>query len=84
MPALIAGIRVFAAKQGVDGRDKPGHDKVIKKPRREAGFFSWEERARDLSRRLKTRGTQRMASVRLSVVTRLKQEGRRLLYALPG
>jgi len=29
MPALIAGIHVFAApkgKEGVDGRDKPGHD----------------------------------------------------------
>jgi hypothetical protein len=27
MPALVAGIHVFnAAKQGVDGRDKPGHD----------------------------------------------------------
>jgi hypothetical protein len=30
MPALVAGIHVFLAwasvKQGVDGRDKPGHD----------------------------------------------------------
>jgi hypothetical protein len=29
MPALVAGIHVFAAlqrNQGVDGRDKPGHD----------------------------------------------------------
>jgi hypothetical protein len=28
MPALVAGIHVFraAAKQGVDGRDRPGHD----------------------------------------------------------
>jgi hypothetical protein len=28
MPALVAGIHVLAAKQGVDGRDKPGHDGV--------------------------------------------------------
>jgi hypothetical protein len=26
MPALVAGIHAFACKQGVDGRDKPGHD----------------------------------------------------------
>jgi hypothetical protein len=28
MPALVAGIYVLnnAAKEGVDGRDKPGHD----------------------------------------------------------
>ena len=29
MPALVAGIHVFLSgfgKQGVDGRDKPGHD----------------------------------------------------------
>jgi hypothetical protein len=26
MPALVAGIPVFAARKGVDGRDKPGHD----------------------------------------------------------
>jgi hypothetical protein len=28
MPAFVAGIHVFriAAKQDVDGRDKPGHD----------------------------------------------------------
>jgi hypothetical protein len=28
MPALVAGIHVFQIirKQGVDGRDKPGHD----------------------------------------------------------
>jgi aminoglycoside phosphotransferase (APT) family kinase protein len=26
MPALVAGIHALAAKQGVDGRDKPGHD----------------------------------------------------------
>jgi hypothetical protein len=29
MPGLVPGIHVFlpwAAKQGVDGRDKPGHD----------------------------------------------------------
>jgi hypothetical protein len=24
--AYVAGIHVLAAKQGVDGRDKPGHD----------------------------------------------------------
>jgi hypothetical protein len=24
--AYVAGIHVFAAKQDVDGRDKPGHD----------------------------------------------------------
>jgi hypothetical protein len=30
MPALVAGIHVFsAAKQGVDGRDKPGHDECM-------------------------------------------------------
>src|SRR5438445_12752591 len=27
MPALVAGIHVLATKQGVDGRDKPGHDR---------------------------------------------------------
>jgi hypothetical protein len=26
MPALVAGIHVLAAKEDVDGRDKPGHD----------------------------------------------------------
>jgi hypothetical protein len=26
MPALVAGIHALAAKEGVDGRDKPGHD----------------------------------------------------------
>ena len=27
MPGLVPGIHVFhSAKQGVDGRDKPGHD----------------------------------------------------------
>jgi hypothetical protein len=25
---LVAGIHVLATKQGVDGRDKPGHDSV--------------------------------------------------------
>jgi len=33
MPALAAGIHVFLAhvsKQGVDGRDKPGHDSARK------------------------------------------------------
>jgi hypothetical protein len=28
MPALVAGIHALAAKEGVDGRDKPGHDDV--------------------------------------------------------
>jgi hypothetical protein len=32
MPALVAGIHAFlllaSLKQGVDGRDKPGHDDV--------------------------------------------------------
>ena len=31
MPALVAGIHVFLSvmsKEGVDGRDKPGHDDV--------------------------------------------------------
>jgi hypothetical protein len=30
MPALVAGIHVFLStpKQGVDGRDKPGHDRI--------------------------------------------------------
>jgi len=30
MPALVAGIHALlsVAKQGVDGRDKPGHDAV--------------------------------------------------------
>jgi hypothetical protein len=29
MPALVAGIHAFGTvKQGVDGRDKPGHDYV--------------------------------------------------------
>jgi hypothetical protein len=28
MPGLVPGIHVFGfSKQGVDGRDKPGHDK---------------------------------------------------------
>jgi hypothetical protein len=26
MPGLVPGIHVFEKKQGVDGRDKPGHD----------------------------------------------------------
>jgi hypothetical protein len=26
MPGLVPGIHVLAAKKGVDGRDKPGHD----------------------------------------------------------
>jgi hypothetical protein len=26
MPGLVPGIHVFLIKQGVDGRDKPGHD----------------------------------------------------------
>jgi len=26
MPGLVPGIHVLAAQQGVDGRDKPGHD----------------------------------------------------------
>jgi hypothetical protein len=26
MPGLVPGIHVSAAKEGVDGRDKPGHD----------------------------------------------------------
>jgi hypothetical protein len=26
MPGLVPGIYVFARQQGVDGRDKPGHD----------------------------------------------------------
>jgi hypothetical protein len=34
MPALVAGIHVFLdwrlSKQGVDGRDKPGHDDIEK------------------------------------------------------
>jgi hypothetical protein len=30
MPGLVPGIHAFiAAKQGVDGRDKPGHDSGI-------------------------------------------------------
>jgi hypothetical protein len=33
MPALVAGIHVFAAnKQGVDGRNKFGHDRWKSKP----------------------------------------------------
>jgi hypothetical protein len=28
MPGLEPGIHVLATKQGVDGRDKPGHDDV--------------------------------------------------------
>jgi 2-oxoglutarate ferredoxin oxidoreductase subunit beta len=29
MPALVAGIHAFlGSKQGVDGRDKPGHDEL--------------------------------------------------------
>jgi hypothetical protein len=27
--AYVAGIHVLATKQGVDGRDKPGHDGVL-------------------------------------------------------
>jgi len=26
MPGLVPGIHVFATRQDVDGRDKPGHD----------------------------------------------------------
>jgi enoyl-[acyl-carrier protein] reductase I len=26
MPGLVPGVRVLASEQGVDGRDKPGHD----------------------------------------------------------
>jgi hypothetical protein len=26
MPGLVPGIHALAAKKGVDGRDKPGHD----------------------------------------------------------
>jgi hypothetical protein len=26
MPGLVPGIHAFAARQDVDGRDKPGHD----------------------------------------------------------
>jgi hypothetical protein len=33
MPALVAGIHVFAPEQGVDGRDKPGHDEQNAIPR---------------------------------------------------
>jgi hypothetical protein len=29
MPGLVPGIHVLATKQGVDGRDKPGHDSVL-------------------------------------------------------
>jgi hypothetical protein len=33
MPGLVPGIHVFVAKkQGVDGRDKPGHDELRKSP----------------------------------------------------
>jgi hypothetical protein len=28
MPGPVPGIHAFAAEQGVDGRDKPGHDVV--------------------------------------------------------
>jgi hypothetical protein len=28
MPGLEPGIHVFAVRQGVDGRDKPGHDEL--------------------------------------------------------
>ena len=28
MPGLVPGIHVFVMWQGVDGRDKPGHDVV--------------------------------------------------------
>jgi hypothetical protein len=28
MPGLGPGIHVFAGSQGVDGRDKPGHDEL--------------------------------------------------------
>jgi hypothetical protein len=39
MPALVAGIHVFSCeKQGVDGRDKPGHDRGINPPLRPAAF----------------------------------------------
>src|SRR5687767_4087758 len=43
MPALIAGIHVFAAVEDVDGRDKPGHD---------AGGFPWRLGAEQVSSRL--------------------------------
>ena len=29
MPGPVPGIHVFASWQGVDGRDKPGHDGLI-------------------------------------------------------
>ena len=33
MPALVAGIHVFTAfpsSEDVDGRDKPGHDRIVR------------------------------------------------------
>jgi hypothetical protein len=32
MPALVAGIHVFATVEDVDGRDKPGHDEEVVVP----------------------------------------------------
>jgi hypothetical protein len=29
MPGLVPGIHALAAKEGVDGRDKPGHDDAV-------------------------------------------------------
>jgi hypothetical protein len=29
MPGLVPGIHVFAIRQNVDGRDKPGHDEYF-------------------------------------------------------
>jgi hypothetical protein len=29
MPGFMPGIHVLAVKQGVDGRDKPGHDELM-------------------------------------------------------
>ncbi len=34
MPGLVPGIHVLATKQGVDGRDKPGHDGGERRGRR--------------------------------------------------
>jgi len=30
MPGLVPGIHALLNNEGVDGRDKPGHDKLIK------------------------------------------------------
>jgi hypothetical protein len=32
MPGLVPGIHLFAKKLGVDGRDKPGHDRKSRAP----------------------------------------------------